>query len=325
MIQLFGNTFVLFSDQYLAIVNKWDIAGYSGTSKFSLAWMPHGTCFFWNVPLTTLHVFSDGLTAIAYLSIPVMIYLNRQWAREKIRPVLLLFAAFIFSCGISHFLTVWNIWHSNYWVEGIEQLLTGIISAFTAIYLYYKIPDILGTEKALELAQHQALTDELTGLINRRGLDSVVASNMLQRRKSTMVHSLIMLDLDNFKAINDTFGHGMGDRLLQKVAHILQANIRSLDTAARIGGDEFAVFLPGCPQSQAKEIADRLRHEIAQLNTQLDPQREDVPNLSISSSMGLLTTRRELPLLQFYEAADQLLYTSKHQGKNQISAQELAD
>jgi len=319
MIQLFGNTSVLFSGQCLATVNGYATIKYLEMVLLPLGWMPHGTCFFWNVPLTALHVLSDGLIAIAYFSMPVMIYFNRQWASEKIRPVLLLFAAFIFSCGISHLLTIWNIWHSNYWVEGIEKSITGVVSAFTALYLYSHIPDLLGTQKALELAQHMALTDEMTGLVNRRGLDGTVANNMIQLRTGNMVHSLIMLDLDDFKAINDTCGHSMGDCILKQVAHILQSNIRSLDTAARIGGDEFAVFLPGCPLSQAKEIAERLRHEIAMLNAQFD----EVPSLTVSSSIGLLSARHEIPLLQFYDKADQLLYKSKHLGKNQISAQEL--
>lgn len=318
MIHLFG-TFVLPSPASLASASSWPYLTPIGISAFSLAWMPHGTCFFWNIPLTSLHVLSDGTIALAYFSMPVMLYCNRHWASETVRPLLLLFAAFIFSCGISHALSIWNIWHADYWVSGVEKALTGIISAVSAIYLYHHSPSLLGTQKALENAEHMASTDALTGLTNRRGMDNTIAKSMAQLRNNQMMHSLILLDLDNFKPINDTFGHSTGDRILKQVATVLRVNIRTLDTAARLGGDEFALFLPGCPLSQAQTIATLTQQAIAALGESVNLPPDTPP---FGCSIGIVTTTEAMSLFQLYDAADQLLYVSKQRGKNQISAQE---
>ncbi|MBD1912659.1 MULTISPECIES: GGDEF domain-containing protein [unclassified Leptolyngbya] len=280
-----------------------------------LALMPHGTCFFWNVPLTTVHVVADGLIGLAYFSIPLILYMNRQHVSTGATPLLMLFVAFIFSCGIGHLLSVWNIWHSDYWLEGIEKLMTAAASVYTAFCLYQKLPDLLQTRKALEETTEMARTDPLTGLANRRGLIEAMTTSMPQLNAPGISHALVLLDLDNFKEINDTCGHLMGDRVLCQVSELLRLNTRLLDTSARIGGDEFAVFLPGCPLPQALEIAERLRMAIALLS------KEDLlpPELEFSASVGLVVTNRIQSDEQFYAKADMALYQSKRSGKNRVS------
>lgn len=327
MIHLFGNTFVLLGTlfQGLFAFSRSLIAIYGGLplgvlrNPFmtlpELALMPHGTCFFWNVPLTTVHVVADGLISLAYFSIPLILYLNRQHVSAGAGPLLMLFVVFIFSCGIGHLLSVWNIWHADYWVEGIEKLITAAASVYTAFCLYQKLPDLLQTRKALEETTEMARTDPLTGLANRRGLIEAMATSMPQLNASGISHALLVLDLDNFKQINDTCGHLVGDRVLRQVSEVLRLNTRLLDTSARIGGDEFAVFLPGCPLPQALDIAERLRAAIALLS------KEDLipPEVELSASVGLVVTSRIQTDEQFYAKADTALYRSKRSGKNQVS------
>jgi hypothetical protein len=105
-----------------------------------IALMPHGSCFLWDPWLTSLHLVSDLAVLVAYFSIPVLLLLYRQHIDAQIRPVLLLFAAFIFSCGIGHGLRMWNIWHANYWIEGFWTCLTASISLYTAWQLKALIP-----------------------------------------------------------------------------------------------------------------------------------------------------------------------------------------
>lgn len=327
MIHLFGNTFVLLSVVFesLVVLNSpfslmqngapLNVLKEAVESWSKLALMPHGTCFFWDIPLTSVHVFADGLIGLAYFSIPLILYRNRQYVSAGATPLLMLFVTFIFSCGIGHLLSVWNIWHADYWLEGIEKLITAVASAYTAFCLYQKLPDLLQTRKALEETTEMARTDPLTGLANRRGLVEAMTTSMPQLNGSGISHALVLLDLDNFKQINDTCGHLVGDRVLCQVAEALQINTRLLDTSARIGGDEFAVFLPGCPLPQALEIAERLRVAIAISN----PQDLLPPELELSASVGLVVTNRIQSDEQFYAKADMALYQSKRSGKNRVS------
>lgn len=283
--------------------------------------MPHGSCFFWNVPLTTLHVGSDLLIAIAYFSIPIMLFIYRQHASEGARPFLLLFAAFILSCGIGHVLAMWNIWHSAYWVEGSEKLVTGLISGYTAFRLQQNIPLFLGTHKALEETQELAKTDPLTGLANRRGLDAVVANALalppLMLRK--VPHTLMLIDLDDFKQVNDTYGHLTGDQLLKDMGQLLRAHTRSLDTVARIGGDEFVVLLQGCALTEALAIAEKIRGAIAHLGcTPTDEATSTLTALRVSASIGLTEVKAGMKLEALMDSVDKALYRSKKLGKNQI-------
>lgn len=286
--------------------------------------MPHGTCFFWNVPLTALHAVSDGLIAIAYLSIPLTLYTHRERATPTARPIVLMFALFIFSCGVGHLLAAWNIWHSDYWLEGIEKVFTASISICTALYLYQQIPGLLDTQKTLEETQEAleetvelSLTDPLTGLLNRRGFDQAISHVMLQRENEQLWHTLLLLDLDHFKIINDTYGHEMGDRILCQVAQCLQKHTRLLDITARLGGDEFAVFLPGCHQAQAQIIAETLRQSVFDLNQQNpDLARAE---MTLSISIGLVASNQSNEVQALSSRADKALYNSKRNGKNRIS------
>jgi len=291
---------------------------------FDLGLMPHGTCFFWNVPLTALHAVSDSLIAIAYLSIPVTLYTHRERATPKVRPIVLLFTLFIFSCGVGHLLAAWNIWHSAYWLEGFEKVFTASISICTALYLYQQIPELLDTQKTLEKTQEAleetvelSLTDPLTGLLNRRGFDQAIRTAMFQRKNEQLWHTLLLLDLDHFKAINDTSGHEVGDRILSQVAQGLQKHTRLLDITARLGGDEFAVFLPGCHQAQAQIIAETLRQAIFELNQQ-NPDLAQA-GVTLSVSIGLVASNQPHEAQDLSSRADKALYHSKRNGKNRIS------
>lgn len=286
-----------------------------------IALMPHGTCFLWNPWLTALHVVSDSLVLLAYFSIPLLLFLNRQYIEAQIRPVLLLFAAFIFSCGIGHGLSVWNIWHANYWVEGLWTWVTATISLYTAWQLKAVVPQFLNTHKDL-VATHKDLVatrelieqDPLTGIANRRGLETALAA--LTYPSADVVHTLVLIDLDGFKDINDTFGHLAGDQLLQTVADVLDRHIRTLDLAARIGGDEFALLMVGCTPEEALTKAETIRQEIQHIRLPDLPHPDDHP--LVSASIGLSQFEAGSKLTDSYQEADVALYAAKQGGKNQI-------
>jgi len=169
-------------------------------------------------------------------------------------------------------------------------------------------------------ALEQALTDPLTGLRNRRGLDR--ALTRLQRDRGGF--GLIHVDLDHFKQVNDTRGHGVGDQLLQVVADRLRQGVRDGDCVARIGGDEFVVLLPGMRErARIGRIARRLLSSILRPFTPdpLTPGEAAGEPVQVSASLGVAVWDGQGPVSAevLLELADRALYRSKESGRGRIT------
>lgn len=161
---------------------------------------------------------------------------------------------------------------------------------------------------AMIAAEEQAFTDTLTGLKNRRALDHILDRLVDYEIDFTLMH----LDLDFFKSVNDTMGHAAGDRVLQHVARILVSETRDDDTVARVGGDEFVlVFHKALPKARIVEISQRI---IERLEAPMPVCDEHV---RISASIGVVQSTQDVPmdLAQLSENADLALYASKHAGR----------
>lgn len=282
-----------------------------------IALIPHGYCFFWDPILTGLQAISDFLITVTYFAIPGFLWWNRQRAPTCSHHWIILFSVFVFSCGINHILKIWNIWHSDYWLEGTWNILTAFLSLYAAWKLYDLLPGFLGIQQKLETTFQLANTDPLTQLKNRRGFYQVLEQS-LRHANSTQHHKiLLMLDLDGFKAVNDQYGHAMGDCLLQAVAQVLQDQVRPTDTIARLGGDEFVALLEHCSRLQAQAIAEKIRQRVAHLVI-ADPSNQITVIAPITVSIGLSAVRQADTPAQLCERSDRLLYAAKKQGKNRI-------
>ncbi len=111
-------------------------------------YIPHGHCYLWQSNLVWLHIISDSLTAIAYFSIPAMlIYFVDKRSDIPFGKVFILFSAFIILCGAGHLLEVWTLWHPAYWVSGVEQAVTALVSCYTALQLVTLLPQFLTSPK----------------------------------------------------------------------------------------------------------------------------------------------------------------------------------
>jgi diguanylate cyclase (GGDEF)-like protein len=160
--------------------------------------------------------------------------------------------------------------------------------------------------------QLQALTDPLTGCYNRRSFEMQLEQNMQLATRMRQPMSLIMIDIDNFKHINDRSGHSTGDVALQIVSDTLRGELRAVDTAARFGGDEFAIILPQANIRGALVVAERLQKRL--INTQIPGYGLITASFGVASFPEHASTRDLLVL-----AADRALYESKHAGRNRIS------
>jgi diguanylate cyclase (GGDEF)-like protein len=160
-----------------------------------------------------------------------------------------------------------------------------------------------------------AQTDGLTGIANRRAFDQALERAIRRAHRTNEPLSLLLLDLDHFKALNDTAGHGAGDEVLRRFAGILaQAARRPDDVAARYGGEEFALILPATDQAGALEVAQRLRESLA--GAQI-PHPRGIDGL-VTVSIGAVTadSSTELSARVLVSAADARLYEAKKSGRN---------
>jgi diguanylate cyclase len=167
--------------------------------------------------------------------------------------------------------------------------------------------------QAEELERHfaAAMTDALTELPNRRAFDTELERRLSEYQAKGTPFSLLMIDVDYFKALNDHFGHPVGDAVLKRMAQVFRNSVGDLDLVARIGGEEFAVLLPRTRLPEANEIADRLRRAVA--GTTFSPQ---LAHLKITISVGVSTVTPGEAAGTLVTRADEALYASKHDGRN---------
>lgn len=156
-----------------------------------------------------------------------------------------------------------------------------------------------------------SLTDSLTGIGNKRAMDEALQKAQLLAGRHNETYSLILCDLDHFKAVNDNCGHVVGDIVLKRAAEALESAVRSSDSVYRFGGEEFAVLLPHTHHLEAVDIAERIRSAIAAL--QIDCGKHSV---AVTTSCGVALHRTGESSAHWLARADEALYRAKKQGRN---------
>jgi diguanylate cyclase (GGDEF)-like protein len=160
-----------------------------------------------------------------------------------------------------------------------------------------------------------SITDGLTQLYNSRYFYSQLKGEIERFKRYGHQLSLLLLDIDHFKAYNDTFGHLEGDKILVRIGRIINACLRKMDTAYRYGGEEFTIILPGTPGEEAKTVAERLRAAVAAK----DFTNDDTDETRITISIGVTQYCHEEPISRFVQRADQAMYQSKQNGRNKVT------
>lgn len=170
---------------------------------------------------------------------------------------------------------------------------------------------LLALRDKMQVLSNLASTDPLTGLVNRRFFLEQLERECTRVRRYPEVFSVAYLDLDNFKYVNDSLGHAVGDELLQCVGNVISSSLRQTDLAARLGGDEFAVFFPAMKEENARQVLEKLQHNLlVAMNERQWP---------VTFSIGVVTYLQPLSKIRdMVKKADDLMYQVKKSGKNNI-------
>lgn len=207
-------------------------------------------------------------------------------------------------------LTVWGLLPFSGWNYGAVKIGIIVQAILLALGLSFKVRQ---QQKGRMKAERMAERDPLTGLHNRRGFNEQALAIWSTAVRKQRPLSLIMLDLDHFKNINDLHGHAAGDHVLELTARLLEENCRAGDVIARWGGEEFLLMLPETDLTEARTLAERLRLQINALTAE-----NELHGLSLSASFGVIERSAQALLEQLINQADRLLYAAKHSGRNRV-------
>ncbi|MDR5899638.1 GGDEF domain-containing protein [Halomonas vilamensis] len=198
-------------------------------------------------------------------------------------------------------------------MQRLSWAVTALVVAVMLVALAL-LAAVLRLQRQRNTLKMLMLTDELTGLYNRRHLVDAASRELNDAQRHQQPLSLLLLDLDYFKHVNDTYGHPAGDDVLRKVSQQLRNISRATDIVARIGGEEFCVLMPNTTVDDAESVAERIRHAIA-----LEPLTHLGANLQQTVSIGVTTSLDGSHSFEkLYSLADQALYQAKELGRNRV-------
>lgn len=176
---------------------------------------------------------------------------------------------------------------------------------------------LLDYKNFLDTYKEAANTDHLTGLANRRRFERQLEREVTRTKRYGRSFCLLLIDIDHFKAVNDTYGHPVGDEVIVQLASTLQAGTRGIDTVARVGGEEFAVILPETGITGGSEVANRLRESISKMGLPVGVER-------VTASIGITEFSASAgDGSELYAATDAALYEAKRGGRNRVVGADL--
>jgi diguanylate cyclase (GGDEF)-like protein len=282
-----------------------------------------------------------GISALACVAVAAMLAARRRLPERLVEPALavghvLISAVVYFSGDATSFFAMFYVWLNVYafyffgmrsgWLHTALALACyaavlvslsdrleytqWLMTAGTMIVVGSMVSSLRGRVDRLVAELAEAAThDPLTGLLNRRGFGEVIASEIARSRRSERPFSLLVADIDHFKLVNDRGGHPAGDAVLRRVGHLLTTGLREIDSAARLGGEEFALLLPDTGAADAHAVAERVRRGLRQAFI------HDVAPITVS--IGIATFPSDADSADaLMLAADNAMYTAKRRGRD---------
>jgi diguanylate cyclase (GGDEF)-like protein len=236
----------------------------------------------------------------------------RGWRDRNIGDAIIAYAAAMMALGMP--IAIYYFAMAGRQVQG-EAIAFGVHSAAYALVAIGFLASVV-----IEYQHHLsnlATQDPLTRLLNRRGLDDALQVSRAQAARRSLPTSAIMVDIDHFKQVNDSFGHEIGDQVLRQVADIITRLCRSSDVIARTGGEEFLLVLPETDLDSARILAERIREAIGERPLLVDSQR-----IGITVSLGVSSVVGDLNLDELSLEADRAMYLAKRGGRNRVASVE---
>jgi len=171
----------------------------------------------------------------------------------------------------------------------------------------------------LEQSEREATRDVLTGLYNRKYLDKALQALHAHYQEDEAPFSVIMMDIDHFKRVNDTYGHKVGDSVLEFVGHTLTGSVKGRDVPARYGGEEFMVLLPATAREDACKLAESIRNQVSAKTLKITKTQKEIGKITISC--GVAEVRDDDTVDTVVDRADQALYLAKESGRNTVKSE----
>jgi len=201
---------------------------------------------------------------------------------------------------------------------GYMTLTTPIVFAIFGYVMGFILDKLFSQKQSLEVIntvlEGQSITDDVTGLYNHRHLMDVLAKELERAKRYHRTLSAVMLDIDDFKKINDQYGHLVGDRVLRELARLLKKSVRQVDTVARYGGDEFFIILPESTSDAAQLVAERIQGNARGYHFN---QPENSLSLTVSIGISSFQNSKDIDRTHLIEKTDQALLKAKSLGKNE--------
>jgi diguanylate cyclase (GGDEF)-like protein/PAS domain S-box-containing protein len=213
--------------------------------------------------------------------------------------------------------TVVEPWRDHFWTKqgklipvevAATPLMPGVDDLFGGVFIFRNISEQIQLEEELKAA---ASHDQLTGAYNRRFADQILHKELARFNRFQQPVTLILADIDHFKVINDTYGHLVGDDVLQQFVDTLDARLRDTDYLVRWGGEEFLMILPDTDKNGALELAEALRAQVAE-----QPYAD--ANIDLTASFGVSELGEHDAIETWLQRADRALYEAKHNGRNRV-------
>jgi len=231
--------------------------------------------------------------------------------RWKILSVLIFF---FIAC---YFVFGYNLWNARGLLNSLSMVVS-ILLFFGGIFVYLVGQLALQTisdVKDIAILKQESITDALTGLKNRRYFDQRIYEEVALSKRYNLPLSLILMDVDHFKKINDTYGHIIGDEVLSNLSTLVLDIVRDSDIVARYGGEEIAIIAPNTNQAESERLAERLRSKIEKMTVAIVGETQE--NVHVTVSLGVCALSHAITDKEaLLEEADQALYAAKKDGRN---------
>ncbi len=257
---------------------------------------------------TTMFAIELTTTALFWSAAGVVSGRN-AWKQRNVGDGIISTGAAIMVIGLALAATYWR--QEDHLNEAHTLALAVYCIAYTLVMVGFLASVLVEYQQNLS---HLATEDPLTQLLNRRGLEDAIFVTLAGTARHYALTSAIMVDIDHFKQLNESFGQDIGDRILQKVALRLLASCRTSDVIARIGGEEFLIIMPNTDLDAAQALAERIRRSIAN-----EAFHAEGHQISVGVSLGVTTTEGEVQLENLYQFTERALHTAKRNGRNRVA------